>query len=78
MTRPKLPDNYKKEFRHSFTMLKDQKEFLDKFINKSEAFRSIFFNIMPKMVSVFVKEKIKMNLSKEEIKIIEVYIEDNK
>ncbi|KKN34031.1 hypothetical protein LCGC14_0797920 [marine sediment metagenome] len=76
MTRPKLPDNYKKEFRHSFTMLKEHKNFLDKFVNKSDAFRKIMFEIMPKIVATFVKQRIKMDLSEKEIRIIKVYIDE--
>lgn len=76
MTRPKLPDEYKKEHRYSFTVQKEQKDFIEKFVNKSEVFRAILFSIMPKVVSAFIKKGVKINLTDEEIRIIKIYDED--
>ncbi|KKN90808.1 hypothetical protein LCGC14_0223910 [marine sediment metagenome] len=76
MTRPKLPEEYKKEHRYSFTVNKKQKELMDKFVNKSEFFRSILFSIMPKVVSTFIKKGVKIDLTDEEIRIIKIYSEE--
>lgn len=75
MTRPKLPNEVKNEVRVSLTILNEHKEFLDRFVNKSKTFRIIMFELMPKMVQLFIKNRIKADLSNEELNIIKNYVE---
>ena len=64
----------KNEVRISITILNEQKIFLDNFPNKSEFIRIVLFEILPKMIQTFIDNNIEIDLTDNEINIIEKYI----